>query len=103
MAEIKGLVPWSNSEVKMMQCALVLLGYQLNCDGEMGEKTFSELKRYQKERRLEPTGIFDRPTVAKLLNGELRLFPREVASASEVKGFLDDRFGEEANSQKEEG
>ena len=98
MAESKGLVPWSNTEVKMMQCAMVLLGYQSKCDGEMGEQTYCELKRFQTERRLEPTGIFDRPTVANLLNVELRLFPQDVGPDFEIKNFLDDRFGQEPNS-----
>lgn len=100
MGEKKGLMPWNKREILELQCALVLLGYQPNCDGEMGQNTFNELKRFQQKHRLEVSGLFDHPTVAKLLNAELRLFPRDVASVSEVKTFLNDRFGVEEDTNE---
>lgn len=94
MSEKKALMPWTKQEVQRMQCTLVLLGYQPNCDGEMGQKTFSELKRFQTDREIEPTGLFDRPTVTKLLSSPLSVFLPDIPMAKGIPAFLDDRFAD---------
>lgn len=90
MSNNQKLMPWSKREVQIFQCALVLLGYEPNCDGEIGENTYRDLKKFQKEYGLEVTGLFDRPTVDKLLR--CKLPPLLVALEENISSFLDHRF-----------
>jgi peptidoglycan hydrolase-like protein with peptidoglycan-binding domain len=56
----------SHSQVKKLQRALKGHGYNLEADGQVGPKTRSALKKYQRNNGLKVTGKPDQETLRRL-------------------------------------